>query len=73
MPNGPVEADAAFAVSLQLTKLIRYMRQWNSKRSKSREIYARATAFVPGAQFGRGTEPVPHQYRSRSPRVPWAS
>jgi hypothetical protein len=31
-----LEADAAFAVSLQLTELIRYMRQWNGKPSQSR-------------------------------------
>jgi hypothetical protein len=52
----------------KLTELIRYMRQWNGKPSKSRERCARTPEFVAGAQFGSHTELVPHRYRLLNPK-----
>src|ERR1700676_3844558 len=57
------------AVSIQVTELIRYMRQ---RYSRAFQVGAttRTTTFVAVAQFGSPTELVPHQYRTRSPQVP---
>jgi hypothetical protein len=52
------------AVLIQLSVLIRYMRQWNSKHSKPGNPMT--TALVAGAQFGSSAELVPHPCRTRS-------
>ena len=56
-----------YAVSIQIQRIDSVQRDSGTATlTQSRERCAGTTTFVAGAQFGSGTEPVPHRYRTSS-------